>query len=41
MGGLTEGEALKSWTILLCIMAFVGLAVSLALAKLLPLTVAV
>lgn len=41
MGGLTEAEALKSWTILLCIMAFTGLAVSLALAKVLPLTVAV
>ena len=40
MGGLTEAEALKSWTILLCIMAFVGLAVTLALAKVLPLTVA-
>lgn len=38
MGGLTEAEALKSWTILLAIMAFTGLAVSLALATVMPLS---
>jgi gluconate:H+ symporter, GntP family len=36
MGGLTEGEALKSWTILLCIMAFTALAVSVTLAIVMP-----
>ncbi len=37
MGGLTEAEALKSWTILLVIMSLAGLAVTLILATLLPL----
>lgn len=40
MGGLTEGEALKSWTILLALMAFTGLGVTVALAMALPLTYA-
>jgi H+/gluconate symporter-like permease len=41
MGGLTEGEALKSWTIALTLMAFAGLLVTLALATVLPLRGAV
>jgi H+/gluconate symporter-like permease len=40
MGGLTESEALKSWTVLLCIMAFTGLAVTMLLATVLPLRIA-
>ena len=36
MGGLTEQEALKSWTVALMIMAFTGLFVSMALAVVLP-----
>ena len=37
MGGLTEAEALKSWTVLLGVMAVVGLATSALLATVLPL----
>lgn len=37
MGGLTEAEALKSWTPLLVLMGFSGLAVSALLATVLPL----
>ncbi len=37
MGGLTEIEALKTWTILLVVLAIVSFAVSLALAVALPL----
>jgi hypothetical protein len=37
MGVLTEGEALKSWTILLAIIALVGLGMSVLFAWLLPL----
>ncbi len=37
MGGLTESEALRSWTVLLTSMSLVGLATSILLAKLLPL----
>ncbi len=36
MGGLTEVEALKSWTILLIVMGFVGFAATLGLAVVLP-----
>ncbi|QGJ70519.1 Hypothetical protein PBC10988_22160 [Planctomycetales bacterium 10988] len=36
MGGLTEPEALKSWTILLLILGFSGMAVTLLLAMYLP-----
>lgn len=38
MGGLTEAEALKSWTPMLVIMAFVGLLTTIGLATVLPLT---
>lgn len=41
MGGLTEAEALKSWTILLAFMSVAGLIVTIALAILLPLKGAV
>ncbi len=37
MGGLTEAEALKSWTPLLVLMGFAGLLVTVALATVLPL----
>ena len=38
MGGPTEAEALKSWTVLLAIMGFVALGMSVLLAKVLPLS---
>jgi H+/gluconate symporter-like permease len=38
MGGLTEVEALKSWTILLIILGFTGFGVTLLLATVMPLT---
>jgi gluconate:H+ symporter, GntP family len=37
MGGLTEVETLKSWTPMLCVLGFVGLAVTTVLALVLPL----
>ncbi len=37
MGGLTEVEALKSWTLLLLVLAFTGLITTLILAFLMPL----
>ena len=37
MGGLTEGEALKSWTVMLAVLSAVGFGVTLLLAKFLPL----
>jgi GntP family gluconate:H+ symporter len=37
MSGMTEGEALKTYTMLLSIMGFVGMIVILILAKLFPL----
>ena len=36
MSGLTEVEALKSWTIALLVLAFTGLAMTLVLASLMP-----
>ncbi len=36
MSGLTEGEALKSWTLALMVLALVGLAATLLLAAVLP-----
>lgn len=36
MGGLTEGEALRSWTPLLVVLAFTGLIVSIVLALIMP-----
>ncbi len=36
MGGLTEGESLRSWTPLLMILALVGLAVTIGLSQTLP-----
>jgi H+/gluconate symporter-like permease len=36
MGGLTEMETLKSWTILTAALGFIGLGFTLALAKLMP-----
>jgi H+/gluconate symporter-like permease len=40
MGGLTEGESLRSWTPLLIVLAVVGLAVTILLSQVMPLTVA-
>jgi H+/gluconate symporter-like permease len=37
MGVLTEGETLRSWTILLCVLSLTGFLVSLTLAMLVPL----
>jgi H+/gluconate symporter-like permease len=37
MGGLTEREALRSWTILLIVLSGVGFATSACLATILPL----
>ncbi|MED5287049.1 MAG: SLC13 family permease [Planctomycetota bacterium] len=37
MGGLTEGEALKTWTPLLCVMGIAGFLMSLLLSQVLPL----
>ena len=37
MSGLTEGEALRSWTPLLLVLAFTGLTVSILLSIVLPL----
>ena len=36
MGGLTEGEALKSWTVLLVVLSCTGLAVTILLSQVLP-----
>ena len=36
MGGLTEGESLRSWTPLLMVLALVGLVVTIALSQVLP-----
>ena len=36
MGGLTEGESLRSWTPLLMVLAIVGLVVTIALSQTLP-----
>ena len=41
MGGLTETEALKSWTLLLVVMGLVALASTMLLAWLLPLNLVV
>ena len=38
MGGLTEGEALKSWTVMLVLLGVVGLGMSILLSVALPLT---
>ncbi|HSG69484.1 MAG TPA: hypothetical protein VLA12_03670, partial [Planctomycetaceae bacterium] len=38
MGGLTEGEALKSWSIMLIVLGVVGMATTLLLVNILPLT---
>lgn len=38
MGGLTEAEALKSWTIMLVVLGFVSMATTLLLVNILPLT---
>lgn len=37
MGGLTEGEALKSWTMMLVLLGIAGLMMSILLAFVLPL----
>ena len=37
MGGLTEGEALKSWTLMLVVLGLISFGVTLALARLMPL----
>lgn len=37
MGGLTETEALKSWSVMLCVLSAVSLAMSIVLALVLPL----
>ncbi|XZE56928.1 GntP family permease [Planctomycetaceae bacterium SH139] len=37
MGGLTEGEALKSWTLLLFVLSFTGLLTTILLSQILPL----
>ena len=39
MGGLTETEALKSWTLMLVFLGFVAFAVTLLLAVVLPLPI--
>lgn len=39
MGGLTEGESLRSWTPLLAVLAITGLVVTIALSQLVPLRV--
>lgn len=36
MGGLTEGEALKSWTVLLVVLSLTGLGVTILFSQLLP-----
>jgi H+/gluconate symporter-like permease len=36
MGGLTEGESLRSWTPLLIVLSIVGLVVTIALSELMP-----
>ena len=38
MGGLTELEAFKSWSILLAVLGITGMVMTLLLATLLPLT---
>ncbi|MEZ6055189.1 MAG: hypothetical protein R3C01_00660 [Planctomycetaceae bacterium] len=37
MGGLTEGEALKSWTVMLAVLSVVSLTISVLLALVMPL----
>jgi H+/gluconate symporter-like permease len=36
MGGLTEGESLRSWTPLLIVLSIIGLVVTIALSEVLP-----
>jgi H+/gluconate symporter-like permease len=38
MGGLTEAEALRSWTLLLAVLSLTGIAVTLLLSVVMPLT---
>jgi GntP family gluconate:H+ symporter len=40
MGGLTEAEALKSWTVMLVVLGIVSMAMTLLMVQVLPLAIA-